>query len=260
MTDRLALLSARELLRASISAGEAWHESYKADAESFDELLRLEAALETAVAEYLHELATRAITYVDWGVLKASGVPPASDDVWKEEQRLLTVAVLQILTEITSVGLLAGESAYGYPIAFDTLQDAIMHSARKQTAQLVRGATDTTRKLIREAVAQSIALGEPVEEATLRILDIIESPIRAEMIAQTEPVNAFQKGYSLYAKQTGAVSKEWDGLVGACKICSPLIGKTVGIDEMFVLPNGKELEHPAGHPRCRCSVIYNYPE
>lgn len=260
MANRRELLDARESLARAILAAEAWPERYKLNEDVFRTLIGLEAALNTAVSEYLHDAASRAAQFVDWSVLKASGVPNASDAVWDEERHLLTVAVLQIITELTALGVIGAESEYAIPIAFDTLQEAIMKSARTQVATLVRGATDTTRKLIRESVAQSIALGEDAYAATERLMNVIDNPIRAETIAQTEPVNAYQKGYNLYAKKTGAISKEWDGLAGACQICSPLIGTTVGIDEMFVLSNGQEVEHPAGHPRCRCSLIYNYPE
>ena len=260
MATRAETLDLHHQVNQAVLAAEDWLDSYKANPETFRELVRLESALETSVAEYLHGAAQRAIGFVDWSGLKASGAPNATDEVWEEERRLLTVAVLQILTELTAVGVLAGESTYDIPIDFETLEDAIMQAARKQTATFVRGATDTTRNLIREAVAQSIALGEDRFAATDRMMKIIDNPYRAQTIAQTEPVNAYQRGYSLYAKKTGAISKEWDGLVGACKICSPLIGTTVGIDELFVLANGTELEHPAGHPRCRCSIIYNYPE
>lgn len=258
MADRAELLNLHEALHVDIRAAEEWLDDYKKDPALFRALVQLEGQLQTSVAEYLHGLAGRAVDFVDWTVLAASGVPNASDAVWDEERQLLTVAVLQIITELVALGATAGEQYENIPISFDSLQDAIMQSARKQVATLVRGATDTSRKLIRESVAQSIALGEDAHAATLRLMEVIDNPIRAETIAQTEPVNAYQKGYNLYAKQTGAVSKEWDGLAGACKICTPLIGTTVGIDEMFVLPNGVELEHPAGHPRCRCSVIYNY--
>lgn len=247
-------------LNQALLAAEDWLDSYKTNPETFRELVRLESALEASVSDYLHGAAERATVFVDWNVLSAAGTPPASDAVWDEERRLLTIAVLQILTELTAVGAVAGESEYGIPIAYESLEDAIMQSARKLTATLVRGATDTTRKLIRESVAQSIALGEDRFAAIDRLMRVVDNPMRAVAIAQTEPVNAYQGGYNLYAKQTGAISKEWDGLMGACKICSPLIGTTVGIDEMFVLANGKEIPFPAGHPYCRCSVIYNYPE
>lgn len=259
MATRADLLDAHQSLSQAVLAAEDWLDSYKVNPETFRELVRLESALETSTAEYLHGLSTRSVKFVDWSVLKASGAPNADDPVWEEERQLLTVAVLQLITELTATGVIAGESAYAIPIDFDSLYDAIMKSARTQVATLVRGATDTSRKLIRESVAQSIALGEDSRAATARLMNVIDNPIRAATIAQTEPVNAYQKGYNLYAKKTGAISKEWDGLAGACQICSPLIGTTVGIDEMFTLANGKDVEHPAGHPRCRCSIIYNYP-
>lgn len=260
MASRHELIRDYQVLTQAVLAAEDWHSTYKTNEDTFDELTRLESALGAAIAEYFHELSMRASVYVDWSVLKAAGVAPADDPVWEEERRLLTVAVLQIITELTALGVIGGEYIIGIPVAFESLEDAIMQAARKQTATMVRSVTDTTRKLIREAVAQSIALGENSDEAALRLLDVIDNPIRAQTIAQTEPVNAYQRGYSLYAHQTGAVSKTWDGLIGACKICSPLIGTTIGIDELFTLANGNEVPHPSGHPRCRCSLIYNYPE
>ena len=259
MATRTDLLSLHEELYVEIRAAEDWHDSYKKHPDIFRALVMLEGSLQTAVAEYLKGASNRADSFVDWTVLKAdSGVPNASDEVWDEERRLLTVAVLELVTQMTGLGVEHGsaESAMGEDV--DSLWDAVMKAAREQVAQFVRGATDTTRKLIRESVAQSIALGEDRRDATERLMKVIDNPMRAMTIAQTEPVNAFQGGYNLYAKKTGAVSKEWDGLAGACQICSPLIGTTVDIDEKFILSNGKEIDYPAGHPRCRCSLIYNY--
>lgn len=268
MATRADLLDAHEDVHLHIRAAEEWGKTYKQSPEAFASLLALEALLETAVAEYLHDAAGRASGYVDWSRLpepveasiSADTGPVFNNDspVWSEEQKLLTAAVLQILTELIAVGGQAGEEFYGIPMSFTTLDEAVMEAARLHTANFVRGATETTRKLIRESIAQSIALGEDGRASKLRLLEVIDNPIRAELIAQTEPVNAYQKGYNLYAKATGAVSKEWDGLLGACKICSPLIGKTIPIDEQFLLANGKLVDHPAGHPRCRCSLIYNY--
>lgn len=259
MASRTELLDLHDSLTQAVLAAEEWTESYKTNPDTFRELIRLESAVERSVAEYLHDLATeRAPNFIDWSVLKASGVPNADDAVWEEERYLLTVAVLQLITELTALGVIAGESEHGIPIDFSTLEEAIMQSARKHTAQFVKGVTDTTRKLIRESVAMSIDLGEDAHAATLRLMEHIDNPIRAVTIAQTEPVNAYQNGYYLYAKSTGAVSKEWDGLAGACKICTPLIGKIIPIDEKFVLANGKEIDHPAGHPWCRCGLIYHY--
>jgi len=264
MDDRQQLLSAREHLHMGIRASEEWQPSYKEDADSFDMLIRLEARLETAVAEYLHEASTRAPGYVDWSALPsglqadAGPVRNNDDPVWEVEQTYLTQAVLEIITELIATGGLAAEAKYEIPVGYTSLHEAVMEAARKHTAGMVKGVTETTRKLIRESVAKSIALGEDTSLATERLMETIDNPIRAELIAQTEPVNAYQTGYSMYAKSTGAKQKTWDGLAGACQFCSPLIGKTIPIDDQFELPNGKLIDHPAAHPRCRCSVIYLY--
>ena len=269
MATRAELLDAREKLHVAIHAAEEWQDSYKATPTTFMRLIELEASLETAVAEYLHELSTRAVEYVDWSRLpdpvKADAGPVLNNDdpAWKDEQAILTAAVASLITELVATGAASGELLYGIPagyatVEFASLDEAIMVAARKHTAQLVSGVTETTRKLIRESVAQSIAEKEDVFAAIERLMKHIDNPIRAALIAQTEPVNAYQTGLKHYAVQSGAKSKTWDGLSGACKICSPVIGKTLELDELFVLANGKEVDRPAGHPRCRCSIIYSY--
>lgn len=269
MATRQELLKAREQLHVAIHAAEEWQDSYKASPDTFRQLLSLEAVLETAVGEYLHELADRAPSYVDWSRLpepiKADAGPVANNDdpAWKQEEVLLTAAVIDIITDLVATGAAAGEVLYAIPagyssLEFATLDEAIMAAARKLTAETVSNVTDTTRKLIRESVAKSIALGENADYAAARLLEVIDNPIRAQLIAQTEPVNAYQTGLKHYAKQTGAKEKRWDGLKGACQICSPLIGKTLPIDDHFVLSNGRSIDRPASHPRCRCSLIYIY--
>lgn len=269
MTTRDELLRAREQAHVVIHAAEDWQESYKASPKTFVLLLTLEARLETATAEYLHELASRAPTYVDWSrmpePIKADAGPVANNDdpVWTLEQQLLTAAVIDIITELVATGAMAGEVLYGIPMGFTTLEfttldEAIMQSARKLTAEMVSNITETTRKLIRESVAKSIALGEDISYATERVMRVIDNPVRAQLIALTEPVNAYQTGLKHYAKSTGAKEKKWDGLLGACPLCSPQIGKTIGIDESFALSDGRKIDRPAAHIRCRCGLIYIY--
>lgn len=270
MTTRLELLDARTQLKAAIVAAEDWQESYKADPVTFALLTYLEAQLETNIAEYLHQLARRAPAYVDWARLPkpvmADAGPVANNDdvVWSEEEKLLTSAVLAVITDLVATGALAGESLYGIPLGLASLEGArldvmLQEAARKYTATMVKGITETTRKQIRESVAKSISMGEDANAATLRLMQFIDNPIRAELISQTEPVNAYQSGLKHYAKSTGAKTKKWDGLIGACQLCQSAIKQgEIDIDDLFTLSNGKQVDRPACHPRDRCGLIYGY--
>jgi hypothetical protein len=267
---RLELLDARTQLRAAIVAVEDWQGSYKADPVTFALLTYLEAQLETNVAEYLHELAQRVPAYVDWErlpkpVIAAAGPVANNDDVvWSEEEKLLTSAVLAVITDLVATGAVAGEAVYGIPLGYSSLEfasldDAIMQAARKYTAQMVSNVTATTRKIIRESVAKSVALGENADMATVRLMKVIDNPIRAQLISQTEPVNAYQTGLKHYAVSTGAKTKKWDGLIGACPLCQSAIKQgEIAIDKLFTLSNGKQVDRPACHPRDRCGIIYGY--
>lgn len=262
MPSRDAILRAREELSASIRASEDWQPSYKKDPKTFKQLVAYEAELETAAGEYLEGLSLRALEYVDWSrlpVVQADAGPVLnnSDPAWKREETLLSRAVMDTVTSLVATGALAGENLYGIPYGFSTLDEAVMLAARTRVGQLVSGVTTTTRDLIREVIAVSIAQGEGSVLAQERLMNVINNPVRAELIAHTESVNAYQTGLATYGEATGAVSKTWDGLAGACKLCSPLIGETIDLDETFDV-NGDDLMHPPAHPRCRCGLIYNY--
>ncbi|MGW5074058.1 phage minor head protein [Rhodococcus sp. NPDC004095] len=258
--NRLALLEAKAELTQAIRASEEWHPSYKDHQETFKALLLHESELERQTAEYLAGLAERAPTYVDWSVYttkllaSADGQLDKADEVWKQEHLDFTKAVLDAIENLVATGGVAGELTYGIPLGTTTLSESVIVAARDLVAELVSGVTDTNRKLIREAIKSSLARGEDIAAATERIKKVINNPLRAEMIAQTESVNAYQTGLKNFAVETGAVSKEWEALAGACTQCSPLDGEKRKIDELF--SNGKD--RPSAHPRCRCGVIYNY--
>lgn len=168
--------------------------------------------------------------------------------------RIQAKAVIDALTMLTVTGAHFGELEYGIAIEATPLTDWILTAAREHTAGLVTQVTDTNRKLIQEAIKQGIARGEDRDAMVARIRKVISNPVRAEMIAQTESVNAYQSGLLNFAQETGANTKTWEALAGACKVCAPLDGETVAIDDQF--SNG--IDAPSAHPRCRCGVIYNY--
>ncbi|MFI2837557.1 phage minor head protein [Mycolicibacterium sp. PDY-3] len=258
--NRQALLETRSELTQAIRASEEWTPSYKRHQDTFIPLLHYEAELERQTAEYLAGLAQRASQYVDWDLvpepIKAASTPLANktDEVWQGEAIDLTKAVIDAITLLTVTGAQFGELEYGIDMGVTPLTDWILIAAREHTAGLVSQVTDTNRKLIQEAIKQGVARGEDQTAIATRIRKVINSPVRAEMIAQTEAVNAYQSGLMNFGIETGAKRKVYEALAGACKICAPIDGETVDIGDEF--SNG--VDHPPSHPRCRCSSYLEY--
>jgi hypothetical protein len=260
--DRKQLLEARVELTQAIRASEEFTPSYKRHPELFRALLKHEAELEASTAEYLAGLAQRAPQYVDWSqvpepvALQAASTPLANktDDVWAAEMIDFNKAVIDAITSLTVTGATFGELESGIALGVDELTEWILTAASDHTAGLVTQVTDTNRKLIQNAIKQGIKQGEDTAAITSRIRKVINNPVRAEMIAQTESVNAYQSGLLNFGIETGAKTKTWEALAGACQICAPLDGETVKINEQF----SGGTDRPPQHVRCRCGSILNY--
>ena len=274
MNDRLQLRSAHVELTAGIRASEEWHPSYRETPRAFRALVKAEAELQSDAAEYLYELAYRAPNYVDWteyqrelfkqpsvnaAAIYADAVASASDVVWKGEALDLQKAIIEAINIIMAIGVDAAIERYGLPLYVDSIQDFVAVAAEKHVAQLVSGVTETTRDKIRLAIKQSLSRGETTSQAIERLQTIINNPVRAEMIAQTESVNSWSMGQYNYATETGAKKKVWESLAGACtKKCGPTNGQKRKLDELFTLADGTQVMYPAGHTRCRCGSYYEY--
>lgn len=257
------LLSAHAELTAAIRASETWEKSYSDSPATFKRLLREEARLQASANEYLLGLSDRVPFIVNWNEarlkpLAASAVPPDGDEIWRAELAYMTALVGPHLLELLVIGGNAGEFLYTRPIGINPLYDAIIKAADSQTATLVSQVTETTRQRIRTAIKQSIAAGEDVTASIERIRKLVANPVRAEMIAQTESVNAYQAGLDIFGDETGVKSWTWDALSGACQLCAPLDGVTKKVGQLFTLGNGKQVARPAAHTRCRCGRIANY--
>lgn len=263
MTDRAKLLDAHAELTASIRASETWEKSYTDAPDTFKRLVRQEARLQASTNEYLLGLSDRVPTIVNWSEaglkpLTASAVPPESDETWKQELALLTASLGPHIIELIAIGANAGEYLYETPVGFSTLHEAVLKAADELTAEKVTQITQTTRRYIQRAIKQSIDAGEDVKASIERIRKLVANPVRAEMIAQTEAVNAYQGGLDLFGEETGVKSWTWDALSGACRLCAPLDGVTKKVGELFTLGNGTQVKRPAAHTRCRCGRIANY--
>lgn len=263
MTTRAGLLNAHIELTAAIRASEPWEKSYTDSPATFKRLVRQEAVLQARANEYLLGLRDRAAQLVNWSEVKlnpiqAAATLPDDHQVWNIELATLTVLIEESILELTTIGAQAGEDIYSRTLGFNNLSEAVIKVADKHTAHLVSQVTKTTKSYIQRSIKQSIAAGEGREAAIERIQKKIASPVRAEMIAQTESVNAYQSGLDVFGEESGVTSWTWDALIGACKLCSPLDGVTHKVGVPFVLPNGTEVLRPAAHTRCRCGRIANY--
>lgn len=262
MTSRAKLLEARAEVSLVLRASEAWEASYRKDKATFGRLLREEVALEQDMAEYLRDLSERAPEFVRWTeVIQAAAVPPAGDEIWKQEQQRAYVITYGHISELVVIGGQAGEVIYKTPIGFGPNTPYVLDAAGKHTAELVSRITDTTRDLIRQAIKTGIDMGENGAQMTERLRGVLNDPARAELIARTESVNAYQLGLAEFGRISGAKSKTWEYLAGACEVCTSALALnddgTVGIDESFASSTGT-IDRPPAHPRCRCGVIYNY--
>lgn len=134
--------------------------------------------------------------------------------------------------------------------------------ARSYTFDLVTGLTNTTRKLVRDAVSafietpgMTLAKVEAILRSPAEVEGVIKqafSSTRAEMIAQTETTRAFAQATNIVQQRISETGLQmiriWetrnDELV--CPICGPLNGtpETVWRAQF---PDG-----PPAHPRCRC--------
>lgn len=265
MTTRAKLLDVRSTLGATVRAGEPWEESYKKDRKSFRRLLAEEQSLERDVAEHFYRLATERLSkLINWTdvmpKLTADVVVPGNDQAVQEEEQLLVTVVLPHVEELMFIGLAAGEAVSSIPADYPSLTPTILESARKDTAALVSGVTDTTRATIQKTIKSSLARREDLSQMTARLVDVVNNPVRAEMIAQTETVNAYQAGFAEFALASGATEKEWESKAGACQLCRPLDGKRIPARDLFELPNGRQVFKPTAHVRCRCGLIWIYPD
>ena len=154
------------------------------------------------------------------------------------------------------------------PEVFDIWLDEALEFVRATVGERVKQVTDTTKKQIKEAVAEGLIRGESMDEIADRIdaLYLEEIIPRSETIARTEVIAASSAGSRYAAKATGLpLKKEW--LATRDKRTRPshrlLDGQIRGIDEPY--SNGLMFPgDPTGPPheviRCRCAEVYHVIE
>jgi SPP1 gp7 family putative phage head morphogenesis protein len=175
--------------------------------------------------------------------------------------------LLQVILAHVNAAALTGVQGGG-----DTLDDLFNFSmdwtgtntnasrwASEHSGDLVRLIGKSTRDSINMAVQQYIDGQQDFGTLQRNLEQIIKSPERAAVIAQTEITRAFAKGNTLAWQDSGIVQgKQWvtnnDEIV--CPRCNERDQRIVGIDENFGTNVFDEEEtEPPDHPNCRCWVV-----
>jgi SPP1 gp7 family putative phage head morphogenesis protein len=126
----------------------------------------------------------------------------------------------------------------------------------------VKGLKNDLMESLRKELSMALLNQESVPGIKQRIKGVMDVGVeRAELIARTESVRAFNMGHFQGAKESGLVTvKEWNAQpekndLNPCPLCKALDGKTVGMDDKFSDDDGVYFLPPR-HPRCKCRVIY----
>lgn len=150
---------------------------------------------------------------------------------------------------------------------FNQLNAAALAYAKKRGAELVGmkyapdgrlienpnaewAITDTTRRELRNLESQAFEDGWTPDELATAIMDLIDDPARAEMIARTELANAQIEGSLAEWRESEVVTgKVWLVAEDPCDICTENADDgVIGIDDSF--SSGDDA--PGAHPNCYC--------
>jgi SPP1 gp7 family putative phage head morphogenesis protein len=127
--------------------------------------------------------------------------------------------------------------------------------ADKHSLELIKGIDETTKRSVRQQIAQWVANGEPLSVLSRELETIFGKP-RASLVASTEVTRAYAEGNRVSYKESGIVKKvRWRTTVAerVCPICGALHDKTAGIDVGW--PGSVRGGFPPAHPRCRCWIV-----
>ena len=142
----------------------------------------------------------------------------------------------------------------------------------------IKNINDEIKVDLRKGLYDAIQSGEGVKGLTNRVEAVLKKKpkkasknvqadarstpeYRAELIARTELVRAYNRGNLENIKMAGIEKKQW--VTGhderVCPICAPMNGQVKNVNEPFVgkLPNGKIIKvmTPPIHCQCRCVII-----
>ena len=272
-------------LDVGILAAEDWSDLYDQDPAGKTKLIKLEANMLRVLRRYFRDLGQNAHQFIDWFAYDQTLQRQinAADDFnvevvvlekpLHEADGVFLKIIFDEIATGAAIGAQSGETIYRRYKGFTSTTSEIQQFAREQVALLVGKRvgkdgrieenpkakyriSNTTREDIKESIRTSLSLGENQEAATERLRTASNNPKRAELIAQTEAVNAYQGGLLQFGKKSGAIGKESQALNTKDRCADYAKEGVVPIDYKY----GGQYLGPSYHPRCRCGLRLVYPE
>jgi SPP1 gp7 family putative phage head morphogenesis protein len=214
---------------------------------------QIEADLTDAVAGAL-AAAAMTLPAID-SVAAAQAVASAQSAYWISAASKLKVKIEPILERAAKLGVIetVQDGPFQVPglslrvgVAWDLVNSSAVQWAREYSSALVQGLNETTRNRMAAVIAKWIEDGEALPVLAERLNAVVNDPLRALTIAQTESTRAFFEGNSKAWQAAGVKRWRWNTARDerVCKVCGPRDGKvyTFGLDQ----------EAPPAHVRCRC--------
>ncbi len=177
----------------------------------------------------------------------------ATETILEEMFNELRAALAPELALITTrqLGLLAMTVGVHFDVA--AISTEALAWADRYSFQLVRGITDTTRKLLQQATSTFISAPGMTREQLEALIAPAFGPVRAEMIATTEVTRAYSEATNEQQKWLeGAgvrMRRIWQTLQDelVCPICGPLNEQPEDVWR------GEFPDGPPAHVNCRCN-------
>lgn len=266
-------------LTAMLAATEQWAPVYSKTPEQHANLINAEAEMQLIMVRFFKNMQKKAGDFINWDHYNYQVQLDYNVEVIVNEQQIeendgaFIKVTLHTVNKMVAAGMLASEVLSPVALGIPSTSALIQKLGVKQVAALVGrkvladgtivknpntslNILGTVRKDIAQSVKTSLGLGETTDEAIARIQTIINPVERAELIAQTESVNAYQAGVTQFGNLSGAVGMQWQD-AGATDIC--LANTAAGVIPIgSTFPGG--VTQPTQHPRCRCGRCLIYQD
>jgi len=192
-------------------------------------------------------------------LLEALGDPPNITNLppsfWENESQIMLAALRPFLENVYLEAAKRLMAATPSAIDWALVNEAAVKWASSYAFDLITGINNTTMQALQSVLSAYFQHPTTIGQLEARILELIASPVRAEMIAVTEITRAASEGEQeiarALAEQGIVMIPIWqtnnDDLV--CELCGPKHGQEI-----------TDGEYPPEHPRCRCWVNHQLPK